>query len=70
MKIVAINGKTKKSITIPKKVKYKGSSYQVSAIEKKALGKLKKLRKLKAPSKIYKTCKAALKRKKVVVKKY
>ena len=70
VKIVAINGKTKKSITIPKKVKYKGSSYQVSSIEKKALGKLKKLRKLKAPSKIYKTCKAALKRKKVVVKKY
>lgn len=70
VKIIAINGKTKKSITIPKKVKYKGSSYQVSAIEKKALGKLKKLKKLKTPSKIYKTCKAALKRKKVVIKKY
>lgn len=70
VKIIAINGKTKKSITIPKKVKYKGSSYQISAIEKKALNKLKKLRKLKAPSTIYKTCRATLKRKKVVVKKY
>lgn len=70
VKIIAINGKTKKSITIPKKVKYKGSSYQISAIEKKALKKLKKLRKLKVPSTIYKTCKATCKSKKVVVKKY
>lgn len=70
VKVIAINGKTKKSITIPKKVKYKGSSYQISAIEKKALTKLKKLKKLKTPSALYKTCRASLKGKKVSVKKY
>lgn len=70
VKITAINGKNKKSLTIPKKVKYAGLTYQVSAIEKKALKKLTKLKKLKTPSSLYKTCRAALKGKKVTLKKY
>lgn len=70
VKVTAINGKNKKSITIPKKVKYKGTSYQVSAIDKKALKKLTKLKTIKVPSGLYKTCTAALKGKKVTVKKY
>lgn len=68
--VTSINGKNKKSITIPKKVKYKKKDYRIRSIKKSVWKKLKKLRKVKVPSSIYKTCKKQLKGKKVTIKKY
>lgn len=70
VKITDVSGKNKKSVTIPKKVKYKGISYEVSAIDKKALKKFTKLKKIKVPKALYKTCKAQFKGKKITIKKY
>lgn len=70
VKVTAISGKNKKSIVIPKKVKYKGSSYQVRSLDKKALKKLKKVKKIKVPASLYKICKSQLKGKKVAIQKY
>ena len=70
VKVTAINGKNKKSIVIPKKVKYKGSSYQVRSLDKKALKKLKKVKKIKVPASLYKICKSQFKGKKVAIQKY
>lgn len=70
VKVTTVNGKNKKSVTVPKKVKYKGVSYQVSAIDKKALKKLVKLKKIKVPKALYKTCKTQFKGKKITIKKY
>lgn len=70
VKLTAIKSKNKKSIVIPKKVKYKGVTYQIASIDKTILKKLKKVKKIKVPSTIYKTCKTQLKGKKVVIKKF
>ncbi len=68
--VTGINGKNKKSITIPKKVKYKKKDYRISSVKKSVWKNLKKLRKVKVPSKIYKTCRKQLKGKKITIKKY
>lgn len=70
VKITDASPKNKKSLTVPKKVKYKGISYQVNAIDKKALKKMGKCKKIKVPKVLYKTCKAKLKGKKITIKKY
>ncbi len=68
--VTGINGKNKKFITVPKKVKYKKKSYQVGSVKKNVWKNLKKLRKVKVPSGIYKTCRKQLKGKKITIKKY
>ncbi len=70
VKITDVRQKNKKSVTIPKKVKYKNISYEVGAIDKKALKKFTKLKKIKTPKALYKTCKAQFKGRKITIKKY
>lgn len=70
VKVTAITNNKKTSIVILKKVKYKGVDYRVNAIDKKVFKKMKKLKRVKVPGLIYKSCKKLLKGKKVVIKKY
>lgn len=62
--IIATTAKNKKSIRIAASVKYKGTTYKVSAIDKKAITALKKKNKLKkaaVPSSLKKTFRSQLK---------
>ena len=70
VKVTAIINSRKTSVVILKKVKYKGVTYQVNAIDKKVFKKRKKLKKVKVPGSIYKSCKKLIKGKKVVITKY
>ncbi|MGN1206233.1 MAG: sialate O-acetylesterase [Eubacterium sp.] len=70
VRVTAIVKNKKTSVVILSKVKYKGVTYQVEAIDKKAFKKMKKLKKVKVPASLYKSCKKLLKAKKVVIKKY
>lgn len=70
VKVTATTAKGKKSIRIPATVKYKGTTYQVTAIDKKVLTTLKKKNKLKkaaVPSGIAKQCRSVLKGIKITI---
>ena len=70
VKIIATTAKNKKSIRIAASVKYKGTTYKVSAIDKKVLKDLKKKNKLKkaaVPSGLKKSFQSQLKGVKITI---